>query len=216
MQLNFTTDVRAVSCIESFSTQEGGAECLQRLSEGEVHIWVTSIDHSFEGILFASELVRCKKMKSSLARKQFEVARKTLRYLVSCYLTLPQEEIIFEVGAHGKPFVLGCPEFFFNIAHSKDFIVLAFSRHSIGVDLELIRPVNEIALASRFFDPGELALLKALPQEEREQRFFQLWTAKKAALKADGRGIANGLKRAVSHREKESFSSIHLTMGNCP
>ena len=182
----------------------------KKLSHGEVHIWQVSIHDNLPVELTPSELLRLRKMKSEVAQKEFKAMRKAVRYLASSYLSLPPEDLMFEKGCHGKPYVVGVPDFSFSLTHSKEVLLLAFSRHFVGLDLEAIRPVNIMAIAARYFTLEELSLLKLLTQEEREQQFFQLWVAKEAALKADGCGIAHGIKKAVSYFEEKTLKSIHL------
>jgi 4'-phosphopantetheinyl transferase len=66
----------------------------------------------------------------------------------------------------------------------------------IGVDLEKMRSMeNAEQLAQRFFCASEYYLLTQAIPEERDQLFFQLWTAKEAYLKATGEGIGGGLNQ---------------------
>ena len=46
-----------------------------------------------------------------------------------------------------------------------------------------------LAIAERFFPPAEAAALTECPADEREARFFHLWTRIEAKLKARGIGL---------------------------
>ncbi|EQD33870.1 4'-phosphopantetheinyl transferase [mine drainage metagenome] len=50
-----------------------------------------------------------------------------------------------------------------------------------------------MALAQRHFTAAETDILHSLPEAERLQAFYALWTAKEAVLKAAGVGISYGL-----------------------
>lgn len=84
-------------------------------------------------------------------------------------------------------------------AHSGQILLLATGRDvELGVDLERLRPrPRAMELAERFFHPDEAGALAALPQEQRELAFLQLWCAKEAVLKAHGHGISFGLEKLV-------------------
>ena len=61
----------------------------------------------------------------------------------------------------------------------------------IGVDIERIRPeFGGDAIAGRFFAPGEIAELRALPDESRSLAFFHGWARKESYIKAKGKGLA--------------------------
>ena len=52
-----------------------------------------------------------------------------------------------------------------------------------------------MALAQRFFVPGEAAALARMAPAAAEAAFVQLWCAKEAVLKAHGHGLSFGLDR---------------------
>ncbi len=96
--------------------------------------------------------------------------------------------------ARGKPFLLSPPAhppIDFNVAHSRDLALLAFSSgFPLGVDVEFVRP--EIAseeIAGRYFSAQEVSELLALPAASRSQAFFLGWTRKEAYVKALGDGL---------------------------
>jgi 4'-phosphopantetheinyl transferase len=48
---------------------------------------------------------------------------------------------------------------------------------ALGVDVENVRTRQvEIEIADRYFAPAEVAALHALPREQQQQRFLELWT----------------------------------------
>lgn len=63
----------------------------------------------------------------------------------------------------------------------------------LGVDLEITEGKNAdrcLRVARRFFAPGEVAFLEALPTgEEQVRAFLTLWTQKESAVKATGEGL---------------------------
>jgi len=75
----------------------------------------------------------------------------------------------------------------FNISHSGNYIVCAFSKHQTGVDIEAVRPVD-IQDFTSCFSTRELAVINNATDMYNE--FFRHWTIKEAAIKADGRGLS--------------------------
>lgn len=78
-----------------------------------------------------------------------------------------------------------------SMSHSGRWTAVAVSRSGrIGIDIEAVRSVTT-TLARRCLSGDELAWLDDVePGTCRSHRFFQLWTAKEAYLKATGVGLA--------------------------
>ena len=180
------------------------------LAGQEIDVWIIKSDNVSDVSLSFSELAYLKTIKLPSVARRFESARKLLRYLLSCYLGCSAVELNIEKTAQGKPFVSACPELFFNITHAKEIIAIAVSRYPVGIDLELIRELDFFSIASRFFSSKELSFLKRGNDREDRKTFFQLWTAKEAALKAGGAGIAHGLKNSFSMMEKGQVISVNV------
>ena len=85
-------------------------------------------------------------------------------------------------GAHGKPYFPSCPDAFFSLSHSRGAVLLAVHDHSIGADIERLRPVSE-QMRARF-------------QASDDVSFWQLWVQRESRCKR--RGIS-----AVSMRNGE-------------
>jgi 4'-phosphopantetheinyl transferase len=90
--------------------------------------------------------------------------------------------------AKGKPFIPG--EQSFNISHSGDFVVVAFSNAEIGVDVEVIDDFD-LTTMSGFFHPNEIDAVEQATNQL--GKFYELWTRKEAFLKAMGIGITEEL-----------------------
>lgn len=195
------------------------------LSLSEIHIWRANLDCLEDRIFQCSfsskkreandsseylqplELSVAEKFSSPLLRKRFENSRKVTRKVLSNYLRCAPQAVVFEKEVFGKPVVANFPEISFSVAHSGAVMLLAISHNLLGIDVELIKPVNSFEIAKKFFSTTESEFLK---QGDHEKRFFQLWTAKEAALKADGRGITRGLRSAFSRIEKNKVSAVDL------
>ena len=95
-----------------------------------------------------------------------------------------------ENGEHGKPRLVQPKGLSFNISHSGEWTVAAFSDCEVGVDIQQIKPVD-MRLADRYFAAEERETL-ALSQCAQDL-FFRLWTLKESYLKALGTGLSRPL-----------------------
>lgn len=170
------------------------------LAEGQAHLWLGRLDEPADASrlswLSADELARAGRLIMPAAGERFAAGRARLRELLSRYTGTPPGEILLLTGEHGRPALAG-GEIEFNLAHSGDWVLFAFTRSArIGVDLESPHPVPELeAIARAYFSPTERAALLALPEAEQLEAFFRAWTRKEAYLKARGSGMALALDR---------------------
>lgn len=114
----------------------------------------------------------------------------------------------FSFYANGKPYLPNHPEIHFNISHSFDYAICAFSDNDIGADIEKIRciPENTVkkALCDKEYnkclcDTGKISF----------ENFFDFWTRNESYLKMTGKGIAVDLKSIpeliLSEKPKPTF-----------
>nr|ASV46661.1 hypothetical protein [uncultured bacterium] len=80
----------------------------------------------------------------------------------------------------------------FNVSHSGEMALYAFARgRELGVDVEEVRRMEDgLHIAERFFSQAEVAVFRSLPEEIRDDAFFNCWTRKEAYIKAVGEGLS--------------------------
>ncbi|HVH29662.1 MAG TPA: 4'-phosphopantetheinyl transferase superfamily protein [Vicinamibacterales bacterium] len=105
------------------------------------------------------------------------------------------KQIRFRYGPHGKPALASdhaMGALCFNSSHSHELALYAVTRDRlVGVDVEHVsRFIDAHEIAERFFSPSEIATLRSLQHEEKEDGFFACWTRKEAYVKARGDGLA--------------------------
>jgi 4'-phosphopantetheinyl transferase len=83
-----------------------------------------------------------------------------------------------------------------NLSHSGGLAAAVVSPRPVGVDLERLRTRPSVQQAARVFTPDEGARVNALPEAERLEAFYILWTLKEAACKAAGLSLWEGLHGA--------------------
>ncbi len=88
-------------------------------------------------------------------------------------------------GKKDRPFVKDRPGDF-NLSHSGDYVLLGLSSGRIGVDIEKHRSIRP-ELFKRQFTSREHAIIRNAQNPQKQ--FFDFWSVKESAIKADGRGV---------------------------
>ena len=170
------------------------------LEEGVVHVWRADLDPApagvCAGILSPDERERAARFHFERDRGRFVICRSLLRRLVSAYTGVAPEAVAFAYGSHGKPQLEQDSALRFNVSHSHAVALLAFARQEVGVDVERIRTVLDLAgLARTCFSSAERDRIFSCPPERQAEAFFEYWTAKEACIKAEGGGLSIPLRR---------------------
>jgi 4'-phosphopantetheinyl transferase len=168
------------------------------LASGAVALWAVVLDappevvQRIRRVLSAGEEARAASFRFDLHRMRFIVARAALRSILGGYLRVAPRELELVYGPRGKPALSRSPSLHFNLSHSEGLALVAATRVGrIGVDLERIRPLDDLeGLARTFFSPGEQARFRALPDRSKLPALIACWTQKEAFLKALGEGVA--------------------------
>lgn len=118
------------------------------------------------------------------------VAGLMLQTLIEQKLGIAPCALVLEKNENGKPMVQGHPEFYFNLSHAGDYVVLAYGDVPLGVDIERIRSQN-LRVAKRCYTEVEYAYVTGVDSLiDIDDRFCYLWTMKEAYLKLTGDGIS--------------------------
>lgn len=139
-----------------------------------------------------------------------------IRRILCERLGIRYPDLLIEAGEKGKPYVAGSPVHF-NMSHSGDYVVAAFSARPVGIDIERIRP-NKLSVARRFFTEPEFRGIIDQPEDRRLEHFFTLWTLKESYLKAVGKGLTLSLGsfsvKMIQNRYRieinDTFADVHL------
>lgn len=114
------------------------------------------------------------------------------------------EQIVTQYHEHGKPFIKKPENFAYNISHSGDWVLVAYTYDAsgtvkdakVGVDVEKIRKfTNCEKLTIRFFAEEEQEyIFSAKSDAEKAARFTEIWTLKESYLKYLGCGLSESLE----------------------
>lgn len=158
---------------------------ITRLSEDEYRKWFA--------LMGAEKQQRVSRFRFFDDRKRTVAGEMLARKAVSKWCDVPMESIVIDTKKSGKPYAVGFPVEF-SISHSGKFVVCAVSDKPIGVDIELVRPVD-MNVAKHVFSDDELDYLfghaptevdfTSQPDRDTLFRFFELWTKKEADFKKE-------------------------------
>lgn len=147
-------------------------------------------DSGGNALLTSSEQQRLARLRHPLSRRQFIAGRWLLRQLQQ-YAGAPLVPLT-QVG-RGKPYLADDKGWHCNLAHSDELVACVLSRAPCGIDIEAIRPLDEIGallaheFASEWRDWQRRHGAQPLPMGE----FYRWWTLKEAWLKATAGNLAN-------------------------
>jgi 4'-phosphopantetheinyl transferase len=131
-----------------------------------------------------------------------------IREVLAAKCSCDPGEIRFGFNRHNKPFPTNPGHPFFNLSHSGKYVIAAFSSCEVGIDLEEIRPVQEISSKAQIFmSDTEFSRFSKLTPKEKHTFFYRLWTAKESFIKNTGRGI---YERLTSITIDIDVSPFHL------
>lgn len=199
--MNRLTPFNSIFCLHGSSPPARKLE----LREDEVHIWLLPLEKDsaffptepFETFLTNEEKARTARFLFPKDQQRSFATRVLVRLLLSSYTSLAPESWEFQNNPYGRPEISevchynGSP-LFFNLAHSKRCIGIAFSRiREVGLDIEWMRDsVQAIEVAEKMFSQSEYRNLCQVPQEELLNSFYRYWTLKEAYIKARGMGLS--------------------------
>ena len=145
-----------------------------------------------QAILSLDETERMLRFATPKLQDYFALTRGHLRLTLGKLLNADPEKLEFIYNEFGKPFLKN-HSLQFNLAHSKDYCVIATSHTLVGVDIEYCENTHKphLDIAKRFFTQREFQAIETA--QDPELLFFHIWTQKEAFLKAIGKGISFGL-----------------------
>lgn len=145
----------------------------------------------------------CRKKAGEKSRREKETGRRLLFFVLTRIFHRKPEEIRLYANEHGKLYLETGVPLFFNISHSGEYVVCAFSDTEVGADVEKIGQ-ERLAVAKRFFHPEEIACLSEASEQERTELFFRYWCAKESVLKYMGTGLSASLNSFYIRWEGEN------------
>ena len=109
--------------------------------------------------------------------------------LLADHMDVRERELEIAVGAHRKPYVVGCADIQFNLSHSGDYVLAVLAPVEVGCDIQRVEKTGrEERLAARFFTAEEQEAYAS------GAGFYRIWARKESWIKCDGSGMAQDLR----------------------
>lgn len=144
---------------------------------------------SFFGKYVTKDLKNIKLINRAISTVLGEIL---IKYILSFRYGMQWDEIYFEMNEYGKPILKNNKNLYFNISHSKDWVVCVLDDEEVGIDIEKITECK-IGIAKRFFCDEEYSFIMSKDYNEYNDAFVEIWTLKESYLKAIGTGLCKSL-----------------------
>lgn len=152
---------------------------------------ITDVDDKLMCLVSTEKRRKLENIKNLTNRKLSLYGELFVRHYIVSRKNIKNCNIRFENNEYGKLYLADSQDLYFNISHSQNAVVVAFSRHENGIDIEKIRNID-LNIAKHCFSIEENEYIR----NSRKQlySFWEIWTKKEAYLKYVGVGIVNRLK----------------------
>lgn len=159
--------------------------------------------------LLPLELEAAERFRRRDDAERFIIGRALVRHLCAIHCGCEPRAIEILLAASGKPYVQSGLSLEFNVSHSGNCVLVAWSTTGpVGVDVEAATPGGRetfLEMAQRAFSPDEFAILRSAGADEVAGLFYRIWVRKEALLKASGTGTGSIFS---------SFSVLEETRGD--
>lgn len=125
-------------------------------------------------------------------------------------LGIHSNNIMLSYGDNGKPSLVGYKDFYYNLSHSGDMVVIAYGNVPVGIDVEYLERRNRYneAVIKRCFTETE----QEYAISNGDKGFFDIWTMKEAYLKLSGKGVSIPLNSFTVNPIEQACSDENIKM----
>lgn len=137
-----------------------------------------------------------KERQEKINRYRFDIDKRLALYSgllvrmgIQTFWNIPCKEQAFAWNTTKKPYFM-CEDqnIHFNLSHTRNAIVCAYSNQPIGVDIERVKlPFHKEIL--RYYSAEEQLQCQQGAEREQAISFYTIWTRKEACVKCDGTGL---------------------------
>ena len=102
-------------------------------------------------------------------------------------------------GPHGKPYIKGKKDLFFNLSHSGDMAVIAVSDREVGADIQVLKHFKE-SLVNYAFNKEDRELAVDIDSTSFDRACTRMWAMKESVMKYTGLGLTLEAKKITLGR----------------
>ncbi len=158
-----------------------------------VHVWHARLPSNWTppvGVLSQMEHDKVARIKRSDVAVLKAFSYWVRREILSRYLSIKPEDILFGEGEHGKPFIANeGVSLAFNVSDTEGLVVLAIAHEAVGIDVEPTSRNMEPGLARHILSEAEMRYWQKLSADESSTFLLSVWVAKEAYVKCIGKGL---------------------------
>ena len=170
-----------------------------------MHIWRVDLDASVAQESSQDPPEETLNCRASLDRSRRAVGRAALTAILAAYADVDSNDIRFELGEFGKPFVgekSGLDNIQFNLSHSDDAALIGLCiGGKLGIDVERVDPRFPFSTVVQQLSNKGLFAVGYPTQKLGVRSFFELWTRNEAYAKGTGLGLAGLAARQSNSME---------------
>ncbi|MET9117578.1 4'-phosphopantetheinyl transferase superfamily protein [Streptomyces longwoodensis] len=170
-------------------------------------------------LLNAAEHDRAARYRRAADRTAFIAGRAALRRVLADQLNTQPWRIKFDrdpcpaCGSleHGPPSIVS-PDtrLAFSFSRSANRVLVAMTQTGpVGVDVEIVRPLDVDAMARQRLNTKERTYIARLPPGRRQEALWRIWVRKEAVTKASGIGALVDLTRV--HVDPQTFGQVTVS-----
>lgn len=168
---------------------------------------------TFQNLISNEELQRAQRLRFADHQRRAIISSAILRQILSRYLPIKPEAIVYAYNEFGKPYIESHP-IHFNLSHSHDQAIVAIStEYELGIDIERQREKIDIpGLVRKVYSAKEQKHFAQLNSEDQTASFYKVWTCKEAILKALGTGLHHPLAHIeveIDHKKASIIKEIN-------
>lgn len=121
--------------------------------------------------------------------------------------------IVFKHQDAGKPYIADVPYLKFSISHSGSYaavgIALSQECKDIGIDIQAKDRKSVLNIADRFYTDTENNIIQSGKSDlEKDNLFYEIWAAKEAFIKCNGKGLSYGISNFNADINKDVITDL--------
>ena len=151
------------------------------------HLDLSTLRTQLLPMLNRQESGKFQSFKSEQRRREYLASRALMRMALSHHYQYDPAHWQFSQAENAPPQLLNPArqDLFISLSHSGDYVILAISEQPVGIDIEQAgQRTRALSIAKKVFTSEQQQALDALPEADRLQYFYRLWTQKEALVKA--------------------------------